>query len=151
MKKTVLKYNMFRETKKYTDKILDNISKNGIESLSDEEREFLDSHKDGKEEETYNRIKNEFSDKIGDINVKFIYTDSEEEDGFLTHYGTLIIEDGIKHEYDGSITEFQGTFITDFENELENDWMLVEGLEYEYEQFIEYVFGELEDNYNLRL
>lgn len=151
MKKTVLKYNMFRETKEYTDKILDKISKHGIGSLSEMEREFLDSHKDGKEEEVFNRIQNEFSDKIGDMVVKFIYKDSEEEDGFLTHYGDLEIdESGVKHEYDGSITEFQGTFITDFENDHENDWMLMEGMEYEYEQFIEYIFGELNDNYKLR-
>lgn len=150
MKKTVLKYNMFRETKEYTDQILDKISKYGIDSLNSKERKFLDSYKDGKEEETFHKIKNEFHEKIGNIDLKFIYKDSEEDDGFLTHYGTLIIEDEVEHKYDGSITEFQGTFITDFENEHENDWMIMEGLEYEYEQFMEYIFGELSDNYKLR-
>ena len=151
MKKQVLTYSMFKESQEYTDKILDKISQYGIDSLTNKEKEFLDSHKDGKEEETFNRIKNEFSDTIGDIKVKFIYENTDKDDGFLTHYGKLILNNGGTYEFDGSITEFEGTFITDFGNESTNDWLIMEGLEYEYEQFMEYVFGQLTNNYKLRL
>lgn len=151
MKKQILTYNMFKESQEYTDEILDKISKNGIDSLTDKEREFLDSHKDGKEDETYEKIINEFSETIGNIEIKFIYEDTDKDDGFLTHYGKLILKDDKVYEFDGSITEFEGTFITDFENDIINDWIVMEGMEYEYEQFIEYIFGKLDNNYKLRL
>jgi hypothetical protein len=156
MKKQVLTYNMFKESQEYTDQILDKISQHGLDSLTSKEKEFLDSHKDGKEDETFKKIKNEFSDILwresgDDIKIKFIYEDTDKEDGFLTHYGKLVLEDDKTYEFDGSITEFDGTFITDFENDSINDWMIMEGMEYEYEQFIEYIFGELSDNYKLRL
>ena len=144
--KIIKTYKLFLESRvdDYTDQLLDKISKHGIESLSDKEREFLDSHKSGTQEETLDKIQNEFSDEFNGIKVTFKYTGSKPlEDGYYAHNGIMVIN-GV--ELEGDMAEYHGGFMTDFEDEEYNDWSLVSGHEYEYEQFLELIFGELDAN-----
>jgi len=152
--KKILNFKLFLErndAEDYTNQLLDKISDMGIDSLTDDERSFLNSHKYGNQEEELNRIKNEFSDTIHGIDVKFIYKGSKPaESPFFHHYGTLIIDTGDReYKFDGSMSEYYGTFVSDFQNDETSDWDIFEGLEHEYEQFLELIFGELEEDYRL--
>lgn len=157
--KKILPFKLFVESSEedFTNSLLDKISAHGVDSLTSWEKNFLDSHKAGKEKETLSEIedrgiKNEFSDTINGIEVKFLYSGSKlAEAPFFHHYGTLLIKDGpIKHRFEGNMSEYYGTFITSFkDDEGFSDWDAFQGNEYEYEQFIELIFGELQDNYKL--
>ncbi|CAG7580659.1 MAG: hypothetical protein SLAVMIC_00512 [uncultured marine phage] len=144
--KKIKSYKLFLESRidNYTDELLDKISKHGVKSLSDEERKFLDSHKSGTQEETLDKIQNEFSDEFGGIKVTFKYTGSKKIDNnYYQHNGIMVIN-GV--ELEGDMAEYHGGFMTDFEDEEYNDWSLMSGQEYEYEQFLELIFGELDAN-----
>lgn len=150
----ILTYKLFlerNEVEDYTNYLLDKISDSGIDSLNDKEKQFLDSHKSGNQKEQLDEIRNVFEDSIHGIDVKFIYKGSKPaEPPFLHHLGTLTIDTGKEtYEFEGLMSEYYGTFVSEFRNDETSDWDIFEGLEHEYEQFLELVFGELEGHYRL--
>jgi len=150
--KNLFTYKLFLEgrVEDYTNKLLDKISRSGIDSLSDREMYFLNSHKTGNQDKVLDNIyEKEFEDNIHGIEVKFIYKNSKDYGNFLNHYGTMIISYKNEYAFDGYISEYNGGFITMFENDEISDWDLFEGLEHEYEQFLEFIFNELESDYHL--
>ena len=143
----MLNFKLFLEKNEidtYTDEILDKISRSGMDSLTDYEKDFLNSHKTDNQQEILDSDKHTFKDEIHGIEIEFIYEKSNQTDPpFFLHYGTLIINAGGKeYSFKGSMSEYYGSFTTNFGNG--EDWTLFEGLEHEYEQFLELVFGELE-------
>lgn len=152
--------------KERADEILDKISKYGMISLTPLEKEFLDSHKFGKEEELHNKLsksesENVFIDDNGLFKFEF---DSCEDYGDETHYiGTLYVPDiawssgkkveRIEGRLEGRIVVFSnGQISPDFysiqkdpktkDNYDVFDFCL--GLEYELDSFLDYVVFELE-------
>ena len=150
-------------SKERVDDILDKISKYGIKSLTPLEKEFLDSHKLGKEEELHDKLaksenENTFEDDNGYFKFEF---DSCEDYGDEVHYiGTLYVPDlelingkKIEGRLVGRIVVYEnGSISPDFYS-IEKDHRTHEnydvfefcnGLEYELDSFLDYVVSELE-------
>ena len=158
--KNIKTYKLFLENysdiKNMIDEILDKISLYGIDSLSLEEKNFLDSQKEGGKasEEAYSKLVSpkEINKKIESTDGRFTFIlkhieteDSESEDGILTHFHgimklpDMIMSDGKK--IDGNLEGYlsmneQGFIITNFEKNGYTDYDFVEGLEHEYDSFI---------------
>ncbi len=145
------------------DDILDKISKYGMKSLTQLEREFLDSHSEGTQEEVHDKLsKSENETTFEDDNGLFKFEfDSCEDYGDDVHYlGTLYVPDleftsGRKLEgrLEGRIVVFQnGQISPDFysikkdpkSGEHYDVFEFCNGLEYELDSFIDYVVSELE-------
>ena len=146
------------------DDILDKISKYGIKSLRDDERDFLNAHKLGNEEEIHNKMVLDESETIfEDDNGYFKFEHSETEDyGDETHYiGTLYVPDlvfpngkRIEGRLQGRIIVYQnGSVSPDFysiskdphTHDYYDVFEFCNGLEYELDSFIDYVVDELDD------
>jgi hypothetical protein len=149
--------------KERADDILDKISKYGIKSLTSGEKEFLDSHKVGKEEELHDKLsksENEtvFEDDNGFFKFEF---ESCEDYGDETHYiGTLYVPDlvwpngkTIEGRLEGRIVVFQNGQVSPDFYSIEKDpksldnydvFEFCNGLEYELDSFLDYVVAELE-------
>lgn len=147
------------------DDTLDKISKYGIKSLTKIEKEFLDSHESGKEAEIHDRIskvENEviFEDDNGYF--KFEYTSTENHGDEIHYIGTLYVPDleleknkKIEGRLEGMIIVYTSTgqSIPDFyssirdnkTNEYYDVFEFCEGLEYELDNFLDYVVGELDE------
>ena len=154
-----MRYEGYTTTQRVDD-ILDKISKHGIDSISQLERDFLDAHKIGEEEKIHqilNKVESEkfFEDDAGMFNFEYESTEIHGED---FHYlGTLtcpdIIENGktIGGRLVGRIIYHPKTGLTspDFEIEVDGKeydaFDFSEGYEYELDSFIDYVVGELEN------
>jgi hypothetical protein len=137
------------------DELLDKIKKYGLSSISTKEKEFLDSHKSGNPEEIHkklNYLENEilFEDDSGRFKFEF----KEIEDfGDETHIiGTLYVPDlefdngkKINGRIDGRIVVFSnGSTSPDFFINQDYDvFDLIEGLEHEFDIFIDYVVNEI--------
>lgn len=147
-------------TQQRVDDLLDKINKSGINSLSPMEKEFLDAHKSGTEDKVHDKLTKEESEKVFvDDDGRFKFTlDSVEDYGDETHYiGTLECPDytyaqgeTIPGILPGKIVVFSnGQTSPDFhyENTGLDVWDFCEGLEYELDNFLDYVVGEL-DNEN---
>lgn len=146
---------------KRVDDILDKISKYGVDSLSITEREFLDSHSIGKEEETHTKIiKQESETLFEDYFGLFKFEHSETEDyGYEIHYigviyvPDLILKNGkkINGRLEGRIvSNIDGTNSPDFyyytgegEDEYYDIFEFCTGVEYEFDNFIDYVVLEI--------
>jgi hypothetical protein len=150
-------------SKERTDDILDKISKYGIKSLTPLEKEFLDSHKIGKEEELHDKLaksetENTFEDDNGFFKFEFDYC---EDYGDELHYiGTLYVPDlvwpngkRIEGRLEGRIVVFEnGQISPDFysiqkDSKSQDNYDVFEfcnGLEYELDSFLDYVVSELE-------
>ena len=146
------------------DDILDKISKYGIKSLTQLEKEFLDSHKLGQEEEIHDKLAKEESETVFEDDkgyFKFEHTETEDY-GDETHYiGTLYVPDlewpnGKKLEgrLEGRIVVYSnGSISPDFysiskdpkTHEHYDVFEFCNGLEYELDSFIDYVVSELEE------
>ena len=146
-----------------TDEILDKISKYGMKSLTPLEKEFLDSHKLGKEEELHDKLaksetENIFEDDNGHFKFEF---DSCEDYGDELHYlGILYVPDlelengkRIEGRLEGRIVVYEnGQVSPDFYSVQKDPKSLdhydvfefCNGLEYELDSFIDYVVSELE-------
>jgi hypothetical protein len=145
------------------DDILDKISKYGISSLTPLEKEFLDSHKSGKQEELHDKLaKSETETTFEDDNGLFKFEfDSCEDYGDEVHYlGTLYVPDlelpggrTIEGRLSGRIIVYSnGQTSPDFYS-IQKDprsgdnydvFEFCNGLEYELDSFIDYVVSELE-------
>jgi hypothetical protein len=147
-----------------TDDILDKISKYGIKSLTQLEKDFLDAHKSGQEEELHDKLaKSETETTFEDDNGYFKFEfDSCEDYGDEVHYlGTLYVPDlewengkRIEGRLEGRIIVYEnGSVSPDFYS-IQKDprsqdhydvFEFCNGLEYELDSFIDYVVSELEE------
>ena len=89
--KRILRETLLNENDELTNRILDKISKYGIESLSKAERQYLDNKSQGIEDDNISDIASidtgyEFEDTIDDYDVKFIYDETEEWDDNPVEY-----------------------------------------------------------------
>ncbi len=150
-------------SKERVDDILDKISKYGMQSLTTLEKDFLDAHKSGQEEEYHDKLaksetENTFEDDNGHFKFEF---DSCEDYGDEVHYlGTLYVPDlvwpngkTIEGRLEGRIVVYtNGQISPDFYS-IETDkttgdhydvFEFCNGLEYELDSFIDYVVSELD-------
>ena len=142
------------------DEILDKISKYGIYSVTNKEKDFLDAYSSGNKEKTLDKLS--ILDK--DIMFESSYFKFELEDTTInnhdtTYKGTFYVPDLTL--MDGSILEGNiygelivyrnGTYILNFDKKVtinNNDFIyeiyeFCEGLEYELDSFIDYIILEL--------
>jgi len=158
--KHLMQYEGFTSSERL-DKILDKITNFGLESLSNTEKEFLDSHSSDKQEEIHkkmNLLENDIVFTDDDDHFRFEFSELEEyDDGEIHILGTLYVpdlnfEDGnqIKGELEGRIVVFSDKENSpDFYKQIGQDlfyevWDFVEGLEHEFDSFIDYVVSEIE-------
>jgi hypothetical protein len=146
------------------DDILDKISKYGIKSLTQLEKEFLDSHKSGQEEETHDKIAKEESESVFEDDrgyFKFEHTETEDYGDEIHYIGTLYVPDlewpngkRLEGRLEGRIVVYSnGTTSPDFysiskdpkTHEYYDVFEFCNGLEYELDSFIDYVVSELEE------
>lgn len=89
--KRILRETLLNENDELTNRILDKISKYGIESLSKAERQYLDNKSQDIEDDNISDIASidtgyEFKDTIDDYGVRFIYNETEEWDDNPVEY-----------------------------------------------------------------
>jgi hypothetical protein len=151
-------------TKERVDDILDKISKYGISSLSKLEKEFLDSHASGKEEEIHSKITKEESETVFEDDngiFKFEHTETEDYGDEIHYIGTLYVPDlefpngkKIKGRLEGRIIVYSNgstspEFFSTYGKKNEDKYDIFEfcnGLEYELDSFLDYVILELKEN-----
>jgi len=144
-------------TQQRVDDILDKISKYGMKSLTKLEKDFLDAHKTGNQEEIHNQITKEQSETVfKDDDGYFTFTlDSIEDYGDETHYiGTMECPDYTSGDGETIPGILEGKIIVTsegltapefyYENTGLEIFDFCEGLEYELDSFIDYVVAELE-------
>ena len=139
------------------DDVLDKISKYGISSLTQLEKEFLDSHKSGSEKESHDKISKEESETIfEDDYFKFefeTWEDFGDEQHFIgiLYVPDLELPDGkiIEGRLEGKIIKFEnGNISPDFYSKDGYDaFEFCNGLEYELDSFIDYVIDKIEEKY----
>lgn len=154
-----MRYEGYTTTQRVDD-ILDKISKHGIDSLSSLEKQFLDAHKSGNEEELHNQLAKEESEKFFEDDsgmFKFEFESIEEYEDEVHYLGTLtcpdLIENGktISGRLEGRIVYYPETTFTspDFGVQINGKdfdvFDFCEGYEYELDSFIDYVVSELEN------
>lgn len=144
------------------DEILDKISKYGISSLSKSEKDFLDSYKSGEEEKYHDQLsKSELETTFVDDNghFKFEFQFSEKHGDQIHHFGILYVPDlvlpsgrKIEGRLEGRIIAYNGgqtspeffSIIKDPKSgEYYDVFEFCNGLEYELDNFIDYVVSEL--------
>jgi len=149
-------------SKERLDDILDKISKYGISSLSDLEKQFLDSHKSGSEESIHNKLIRDEHERVfeDDKYFKFELSDIEEFDGEIHYTGTLYVPDlefpngsRVEGRLEGKIVVYESGQISPdfFSVELDPEsgdhydvFEFCNGLEYELDSFLDYVVAELQ-------
>ena len=158
--KHLMRYEGYTSNERLDD-ILDKISKYGIKSLTELEKEFLDSHSSGKEKESHEKIGKEESDSIfEDKYFKFEHQETEDYGDEVHYIGTLYVPDlelpngdRLEGRLDGRIVVFSnGQTSPDFYKTIKvkngdvsyDLFEFCNGLEYEIDSFIDYVVGELE-------
>lgn len=141
--------------KQRLDDVLDKISKYGIDSLTALEKEFLDSHNTDRQDEFHdkmNTIEQEavFKDDFG--NFKFEYKESVKREDGTHHIGNLYVPDFksnnkvIEGMLFGSIIVCKnGQTIPNFKREKYDVFEFCEGLEYELDNFLDYVVQQLNE------
>ena len=149
-------------TQERVNDILDKISKYGIQSITKLEKEFLDAYKSGEEEEIHNKIAKEESESIfeDDNNLFRFEFESEETFNGETHYiGTIYVPDltlsngkKVKGRLTGRIIAYKnGTNSPEFYSVVKDSMThenyeifdFCNGIEYELDNFIDYVIMEL--------
>jgi hypothetical protein len=151
-------------TKERVDDILDKISKYGISSITIREKEFLDAHASGSEEEIHKILTKEESERVFEDDQGYFRfeLDETEDYGDEVHYiGTMYVPDlewpggkKIEGRLEGRIVVYQnGSTSPDFysvhgkNNEDKYDiFEFCNGLEYELDSFIDYIIDELENS-----
>lgn len=142
--------------------ILDKISRYGIESITSNERSFLDSLSTNDEETINSKLLGLMSDYIiEDGYFKFELEDIVYADDCIEYIGTLYVPDLISEDgniiIEGNlkgkiILENNGDYLLDFFkivkiNEIDVEYDVFEfcdGLEYEFDSFVDYLLQELE-------
>jgi hypothetical protein len=150
-------------SKERVDDILDKISKYGIKSLTQLEKDFLDSHRLGKEEELHDKLsKSETETTFEDDNGHFKFEfESYEDHGDEVHYlGTLYVPDleftsgrRLEGRLEGRIVVYNNGQLSPNFYSIQKDpksrenydvFEFCNGLEYELDSFLDYVVSELE-------
>lgn len=161
--KYLMEYKDYTPNERVND-ILDKISKYGMDSLTQLERDFLDSYKLGNEQEYHDKMtkietENIFEDDNGYFKFEF---DSCEDYGDEVHYlGTLYVPDlvctngkKIEGRLEGRIIVFEGGDVSPDFYSIEKDsksgdhydvFEFCNGLEYELDSFIDYIVTKLEN------
>lgn len=146
---------MDNEYDKRLDSILDKINSNGIDSLSKIERDFLDAHHEGKEQEIYKNLISDdnertFYDDDGKfkfiLEVTSVYGNNTYHTGILECPDYIIGYDTIPGRIRGRIVILgNGKTYPEFTHDESglDVWDFCEGLEYELDNFIDYVVSEL--------
>lgn len=143
-----------------TDVLLDKISKYGITSLTNHEKDFLDAVSSGDEERVQNKMKILSNDTFfEDDYFKFELDDIKYKKDGIQYIGTLYVPDlektnkTIEGNLKGKIILYNnGSYSLDFlkiiyekGKEVEYDvFEFCSGLEYELDSFIDYIIQELE-------
>lgn len=150
-------------SKERVDDILDKISKYGMSSLTSLEKQFLDSHKSGQEEEYHNKITKEESESVFEDDFgyfKFEHKETENYGDEIHYLGTLYVPDLVWSNGKKIEGILEGRIIVYYNGSVSPDFYSIEkdsksgdhydvfefcnGLEYELDSFIDYVVGELE-------
>lgn len=142
-----------------TDELLDKISKYGITSLTDHEKDFLDAVSSGDDERVQNKMNILSNDTFfEDDFFKFELHDIKYKKNGIEYIGTLYVPDlekpnrTIEGNLKGKITLYNnGSYSPDFYKvvhekgkEVEYDvFEFCSGLEYELDNFIDYIIQEL--------
>jgi len=143
-----------------TDELLDKISKYGIISLTIHEKEFLDAVSLGDEEAVKTKMRILSTDTIfEDDYFKFEFDDIKYEEDGIEYIGTLYVPDlekshkTIEGNLKGKIILYNtGAYSLDFLKVVNEKGKVVDydvfefcsGLEYELDNFIDYIIQELE-------
>jgi hypothetical protein len=157
--KRLMVYEHFPSQEK-TDELLDKISKYGISSLTIHEKEFLDAVSSGDDEKVQNKMKILDTDTFfEDDFFKFELDDIKYKKNGIQYIGTLYVPDlekshrTIEGNLKGKITLYNnGSYSLDFYKVVYDKGKEVEydvfefcgGLEYELDNFIDYIIQELE-------
>jgi len=139
----------------HLDGILDKISKSGISSLSDNDKKFLDAYKDGDDKimSEIERIENQRTFISSDKYFTFRLSYSEESPDGIYYYGTLTVPDlvwengkTIDGEMEGYIWIVDNKQVIPVFDKGEYDVLeFCNGLEYELDNFLDYVVSTIED------
>jgi hypothetical protein len=158
--KLFLEYNS--EVNQKIDNILDKIGKHGMSSLEPEEKALLDAQSKGKQEidDAYDKLVNklsQFTYKSDDGRFEFDFKEMkdyryEADNGGIRYYGTMHLPDMtvgghiIDGAIDGYIMVYEGGVVaTNFEKQGYTDFDFVEGLEYEYDDFIQEIVAYIDE------
>lgn len=165
--KNLNSYSLFLESNKIQnklDELLDKISANGVNSLSSEERSLLDAQKGTEEDiekayqelinrEERNKRKN-YKSNNQQFEFDYIKTEAYPHENVKRHYGIMFLPnitlgDGtiIDGEIEGYIEEYNdGQVSTHFDKTEYTDFDFAEGLEYEYDDFIQEIIAYISEH-----
>ena len=163
--KPIMKHLMRYEgytTKERVDDILDKISKYGINSISPLEKEFLDAHASGKEEDVHKKITKQESETVFEDDFgyfKFEHQETEDYGDEIHYIGILYVPDlefpdgkRLEGRLEGRLVVFEdGNTSPDFFHYVSGDvyydvFEFCNGLEYELDSFLDYVASELDND-----
>jgi len=145
-------------TQQRVDDLLDKISKHGIKSLSQLEKDFLDAHKTGSEEEIHKElIKSESENVFNDDSdmFKFEFQNKEIDDEYIKYHGNIYYTEPktentyllngyiLYHDNSGFVMP---EFYLNDSGKKEDIFTLCRGYEYELDNFLDYVIGEIDQN-----
>jgi hypothetical protein len=146
------------------DDILDKICKYGIDSITIDELDFLNSYRNGEEELFHNKMKVKEYERIFEDfsgNFKFEHTDTEDYGDEMHYIGIIYVPDlkfpsgkVINGRLVGRIISYNNNQTgLDFYSESKNGYSydifeFCNGLEYELDVFIDYVVSEIREKSN---
>ena len=160
--KHLMRYENYTASERVDD-ILDKISKYGIKSLTILEKDFLDAHSTGKQEELHKIItKEEFEKVFEDDSGRFRFEldDIEDKEDHILYKGVFFVPDlelngkVIEGRLEGEIISYpNGERALDFSHFIDEKtyydiFEFCEGLDHEFDVFVDYIIDELK-NYNI--
>ena len=161
--KHLMRYENYTASERVDD-ILDKISKYGIKSLSSLEKDFLDAHSTGKQEEMHDIITKEEYEKVFEDDsgrFRFELDNIENKGDHIIYKGVFFVPD--LELLNGSIIEgrLEGEIISYINGETSLDFIksindktyydifeFCNGLDHELDVFVDYIIDELK-NYNI--
>jgi hypothetical protein len=152
--KHLMRYEGFSPEQR-ADEILDKIKKYGMDSISKEEKYFLDAHATDNQEDVHNeltKIENEVVFEDDDNHFKFELSGTKKIGDSRQLMGTFYVPDieigggkVITGQLNGFITiHANGQISPDFSKEGYDIFDFCEGIEHELDSFVEYVVGEVD-------
>jgi hypothetical protein len=156
--KYLKKFETYQQDK--VDEILDKISKSGMQSISKNELDFLDAFgKDDKDKLIHLEYESGLKDfKSNDGYFAFKFSHVDDYGGEKKYYGTITVPDLVcenEKRIDGTIEGYilvlnNDTKVPVFDKNGYDILEFCNGLEYELDNFIDYVIETLEDEKNSR-
>ena len=144
----------------YLNVLLDKINKSGINSLSENEKDYLDAYSKGDKDTmadiVYEEGQREF--KSNDGHFKFLLDRCEDHEDEFRYCGIITVPDlkwpdgkTITGEIEGNIIVYQnGEIVADFEKDGYDILEFCNGLEYELDSFLDYIICTLEDEKRIK-